>query len=219
MLKFIFMVISLSFVISESDKNLYLLNILKEDKDWILIDNRFDSIQVYEKNIMGMQLNALKLDKIVNLSPESIINVITNINNYSNVMLNDDMVSFNLGEIDNVMYGYNHFSIPLPFISDRHYFFKLYKESDKMLSWTLLPMHEVEKNVNFKRVFDRYPDAVYLDYGAGIWRLYSISDNITKVSYSLYMDSGGDLSNYLNDFFNSQSIITLFKGVLKEASK
>ena len=116
-------------------------------------------------------------------------------------------------------YAYNYFPIPLPFISDRHYFFKLTKESKRTLAWTLLPLDEVKKSINLKKIFDSHSDAIYIDYGAGLWEVHPISENLTKVSYSLYMDSGGDLTDYLNDFFNSQTIITLFKGVLKEPNK
>ena len=61
--------------------------------------------------------------------------------------------------------------------------------------------------------------SVYLDYAAGLWNIKPITDNLSSVSYALYMDSGGLIADYLNDLLTSQSILTLYKGVLKKSRK
>ena len=66
---------------------------------------------------------------------------------------------------------------------------------------------------------DKKSGSVYIDYGAGIWKVEPLTENLSNVSYSLYMDSGGLITDYLNDLFASQSIINLYKAVLSSGSK
>ena len=91
------------------------------------------------------------------------------------------------------------------------------KISDFELNWTLLEDSEIGSSNTLNKILNENNDAVYVERGAGLWRIDSLSENLNKVSYSLYMDSGGSLSDYLNDFITSQSIIMLFNGILKKA--
>ena len=219
MLRILYSLITISVIISNPPNNQILLDILKDNNHWVVINSRADSIQVYEKNIPNMELNALKVEKVISFKRDLIENIIMDINKYPNIMSNEDMISLNLGEGNNIIFGYNHFSFPFPLINDRHYFFKLIKESKTTISWTLLSKQEVNSSRKLISTLNNQPNAVYIEYGAGLWKLEPISDNLSKISYSLYMDSGGHLSSDLNDFFNSQSIITLFKSVLKKAGE
>ncbi len=207
--------ISLSFLYSNS--NLVLLNQLKESEGWVLIKNRTDSIRVYEKNITDMNLKAFKVKKIVSINPENILNTVMNINKYPDVMSNSDMVSFIIGKKKDYIYAYNHFSIPIPFIDNRHYIFKIQKSSANQIEWLLIDDNKVKSLPKFKKIIDDRPGSVYIDYGAGIWNVRKITDNLNEISYALYMDSGGSLSDYLNDLFASESIIELYKGVLNKS--
>ena len=58
-----------------------------------------------------------------------------------------------------------------------------------------------------------------MDYGAGVWKVKPLTKELSNVSYSLYIDSGGLITDYLNDLFASQSIINLYKGVLSSSKK
>ena len=58
-----------------------------------------------------------------------------------------------------------------------------------------------------------------MDYGAGFWEVDILTENLSQISYILYMDSGGALTNNLNDLFTSQSIIDLYQSVLIESNK
>ena len=127
------------------------------------------------------------------------------------------MTSYIIGEKNGEIYAYNKFPIPIPFVSARHYFFKIKKISDFELNWTLLENREINSSDTLYKILNENNDAVYVERGAGLWRIDNLSENLSKVSYSLYMDSGGSLSDYLNDFITSQSIIMLFNGILKKA--
>ena len=202
------------------DQNVVLLNELKENEGWILIENRMsDSMRVYEKNIDNMELKALKVEKVIDFDYKYILNTILDIDNYSKTLENPDLSSFIVGQKDNFIYAYNHISIPFPFIDDRHYFFKIKKISDYQIDWTLVPEFEANSISKFNRILDKKSGSVYIDYGAGIWKVEPLTENLSNVSYSLYMDSGGLITDYLNDLFASQSVINLYKGVVKNSKK
>ena len=200
----------------EADDNLKILKQLKDNKDWILVEDRSDSIRVYEKQIDKMNLKALKVEKVINFNPKSILEIVMDINKYSSILSSDDLTSFIIGQRNNLIYAYNHIPIPLPFIEDRHYIFTIKKVSDKEVSWSLVDYAKVKSTSRLKAMINKNPTAVYLDYGAGFWYVEPLTESISQVSYTLYMDSGGSLTNNLNDLFTSQSIINLYKSVLTE---
>ena len=202
-----------------ADENIVLLNDLKDNNGWILIDNRLDSIRVYEKNINNMQLKALRVEKVIDFNYEHILNTVIDIGNYSKTLENSDLTSFIVGQKDNFIYAYNHVSIPFPFIDDRHYFFKIKKISEYEINWTLVPELEANSIHKFNRIIDKKSGSVYMDYGAGVWKVKPLTKELSNVSYSLYIDSGGLITDYLNDLFASQSIINLYKGVLSSSKK
>ena len=200
----------------EADDNLKILKQLKDNKDWILVEDRSDSIRVYEKQIDKMNLKALKVEKVINFNPKSILEIVMDINKYSSILSSDDLTSVIIGQRNNLIYAYNHIPIPLPFIEDRHYIFTIKKVSDKEVSWSLVDYAKVKSTSRLKAMINKNPTAVYLDYGAGFWYVEPLTESISQVSYTLYMDSGGALTNNLNDLFTSQSIINLYKSVLTE---
>ena len=67
MLKLFFNILFFSTLII-SDDNLLLLKSLENNEDWSLIDIRKDSIRVYEKRVDGMDLSALKVEKIIDFT-------------------------------------------------------------------------------------------------------------------------------------------------------
>ena len=200
----------------KADDNLKILKQLKDNKDWVLVEDRLDSIRVYEKQIDNMDLKALKVEKVIDFDPKPILETVMDINKYSNILSSDDLTSFIIGQRNNLIYAYNHIPIPLPFIEDRHYIFTIKKVSNKEVSWSLVDYTKVRATSRLKAMINKNPTAVYLDYGAGFWYAEPLTERISKVSYTLYMDSGGALTNNLNDLFTSQSIINLYKSVLKE---
>ena len=204
-----------------ADENILLLNELKSNAGWVLIDQREDSIMIYEKKINNMELKALRVEKIIDFDYNYILDTVMDIGNYPKALENPDLSSFVVGQSqkDDFIYAYNHISIPFPFVDDRHYFFKIKKTSDYEINWILVSESEANSIYKFERILDKKSGSVYIDYGAGIWKVEPITQNLSSVSYSLYMDSGGLITDYLNDLFASQSIINLYKGVIKNSKK
>ena len=204
---------------AHADENAILLDELKENDGWVLVESRSDSIMVYEKDIEKMNLKALRVEKIINFDYRYILNTVMDIGAYPIALESSDLTSFIVGQKNDFIYAYNHIPIPFPFIDDRHYFFKIKKTSSNEIIWTLVSESEANSIYKFKRILDKKLGSVYMDYGAGIWKAKPITKEMTNVSYSLYMDSGGLITDYLNDLFSSQSLINLYKGVLSVSKK
>ena len=204
---------------AHADENTILLDELKENDGWLLVESRPDSIMIYEKNIEGMKLKALRVEKIINFDYQHILNTVMDIGSYPKALKSSDLTSFIVGQKDNFIYAYNHIPVPFPFIDDRHYFFKIKKTSSNEIIWTLVSESEANSTYKFKRILDKNLGSVYMEYGAGIWKAQPITKEMSNVSYSLYMDSGGLITDYLNDLFSSQSVINLYKGVLSSSRK
>ena len=59
--------------------------------------------------------------------------------------------------------------------------------------------------------------ATYLSHGAGLWAAEEKSNNMTSLSYRLYMDPGGSLPTFLIDMINKTSVVNIFEDVIAEA--
>ena len=210
-------IINSCFMFSLNSSNEDLLEFLKQDENWTLIETKDNNLRIFEKDIPRSNLNALKVEKIVEIDTDKILEVVMDISNYPDVMDNSSMTSYIIGKKDDNIYAYNKFPIPFPFISSRHYFFKINQISSNEINWTLVDNKEAKSSSMLIKILKDNDEAVYIDNGAGVWKIDKISDNLSKVSYSLYMDSGGSLSDYINDLLASQSIVLLFNGVLKKS--
>ena len=198
-----------------ADNNLFLLESIKNNEDWVLIDSRSDSLRVYEKEVQELgPLKAFKVEKIIDFNAELIFKTIMDISQHANLMPDDDFKSFIIGQKENWIYAYSHFSIPFTFIDDRHYIFKIQKVSNNEISWILLNEKEAESNLALRVIMNQNPGAIYLDYAAGAWKIEPITENLTQVSYALYMDSGGLITDNLNDLFSSQFIVKFYKQII-----
>ena len=82
------------------------------------------------------------------------------------------------------------------------------QDTTTMCFWLLLePFKEKANNIN----------AIYLEYGAGIWKSEQISPGKYNISYRLYMDPGGSIPTFVVDIINETSIVGLFQDALNEA--
>ena len=202
-----------------ADSNLFLLESIKNNEGWVLIDSRSDSLRVYEKEIQELGLlKAFKVEKIIDSNAELIFKRIMDINQHSSLMPDDDFKSFILGQKENWIYAYSHFSIPFTFIDDRHYISKTQKVSSNEINWILLNEKEAKSNLDLRVIMNKNPGAIYLDYAAGVWIIEPVTENLTQVSYALYMDSGGLITDNLNDLFSSQFIIKFYKQIMKHSN-
>ncbi len=212
-----FFILSLSIAFSETDYDrVYpLLLSLNSNDGWIDLKEIDDSTNISIKELSESKLYAIKVDKIIDIEPDQITDVIMDVNNYNSFLTNSESFKSEvINQYDKNLIGYQYIKVDIPFFEDREYYFKMSREqiidqdTTTMCFWLLLePFKEKANNIN----------AIYLEYGAGIWKSEQISPGKYNISYRLYMDPGGSIPTFVVDIINETSIIGLFQDALNEA--
>ena len=213
---FLFFTISITVGQTEFDKVHPLLLSLNSNDGWTDIKEIDDSTNISMKELSESKLYAIKVDKIIDIEPDQITNVIMDVNNYNSFLTNSESFKSEvINQYDKNLIGYQYIKVDIPFFDDREYYFKMSREqiidqdTTTMCYWLLLePFKEkASNNIN----------AIYLEYGAGIWKSEQISPGKYNISYRLYMDPGGSIPTFVVDIINETSIIGLFQDALNEA--
>ena len=210
---FIFLGIGLSS--NNVKKNRELLELLKPNVGWNILETTDDSITISTKNLPGCNLSAIKVEKKLQIIPDIFTEIIMDISNYNKFLSNAKSLNTQiLSHSNNSIIGYQYITIDLPFFDDREYIFQINEEdknSTTLCHWILLEDKSFIKNKNILK------EVTYLSYGAGIWQTEEISSDIFNISYSLYMDPGGSIPDFLIDIINRESIVGLFRDVERQA--
>jgi hypothetical protein len=212
-----FFILSLSIAFSETDYDrVYpLLLSLNSNDGWTDIKEIDDSTNISMKELSESKLYAIKVDKIIDIEPDQITDVIMDVNNYNSFLTNSESFKSEvINQYDKNLIGYQYIKVDIPFFEDREYYFKMSREqiidqdTTTMCYWLLLePFKEKANNIN----------AIYLEYGAGIWKSEKISPGKYNISYRLYMDPGGSIPTFVVDIINETSITGLFQDAINEA--
>jgi hypothetical protein len=202
---------------TEFDKVHPLLLSLNSNDGWTNIKQLDNLVNISMKELGKSQLYAIKVGKIINIEPNQITDVIMDVNNYNSFLSNaESFKSEVITQSDKNLIGYQYIKVDLPFFDDREYYFKMSREqlvkqdTSTMCFWVLLgPFEKEASSIN--------TSAIYLEYGAGIWKSEQISPGKYDISYRLYMDPGGSIPTFVVDIINEISIIGLFQDALNEA--
>lgn len=206
---------------SNVSKPIELLKKLHSNSDWRVIDDR-DGMLLSTKIFDDLKLSAFMVQKKISIPSNIIKKIIMDVDNYDAFF--NSTKSFESIEINrNEKWKdcYNFLPVALPFIKDREYYFRIHPfgiyENDNLslVHWYLIKENELRKN----KFRDTKRDAVYLDYGAGLWMSEMVSENVSNLSYRLYMDPGGSLPDFAVDIINKVSIFNIFQDVLLEAER
>lgn len=199
-----------------------LLEYLYNEQGWEYIKSSKDGITIKSKSVNGRKLEALMVHKKIKISPDVVAEVIMDVAHYGDFLSSaGTLTSIPLNNTSSYLDGYQHISIPIPFFSDRRYCFRMTemgwseKNQEILVQWVLL--NENGKYTDYLQNNDS--DAVYLDFGAGVWMASPTSDGQIDISYRLYMDPGGSIPNFIIDKINEVSIVNIFKDALAEAEK
>jgi len=85
--------------------------------------------------------------------------------------------------------------------------------NDKLIEWSLIDL----ERINEIDMSKKDENAIYLDYGAGMWLSRPVGEKKFDISYRLIMDPGGYIPDLLVELINEVALVSLFKDVLKEA--
>ncbi|MAJ45449.1 MAG: hypothetical protein CMF96_12000 [Candidatus Marinimicrobia bacterium] len=197
-----------------------ILRNLNSDQNWELINLTDDSISVSIKYVGNNTINALKVEKVTNISLEKITNIIFDISNYENFLTNaGTMKTQILTKTENLKIAHQILEVDIPFFDNREYFFQINLGTfdpliNKILiNWKILP----PEKTNFQDRLNK--DNICINRGAGIWKYRPIDEYNNLVQYILYLDPEGYLPPFIIDLLNKNSMITLFRDVFTHAEE
>jgi len=190
---------------------------LYSSEGWTVIDEHETGRKISVKSIKGMELNAVMVTNTVQLGAETLLNVVADLANYKKIFTSSSQVTTTvLKSTPEFTDAYQHLPVPIPFLSDRHYIFRMDSIKDNRVVWTLISYHNGYKAFLQERDME-YNNPVYLESGIGIWDVIEDGKNSCQLSYRVYMDSGGNLPNFLIDWLNRKAIGNIFDDVVLAA--
>ena len=198
-----------------------LFQMLNDNNGWDLISIR-EETTLSTKSIKGMDLVAFMVKQKTTIPTGIIQDIIMDVKNYGQYF--NSVGPFIFKEINSErdwVEGYHLLPIDLPLIKDREYFFRVHangydlQDATSIVHWYLIKEGAKEK----KMINSNSKDAIYLDYGAGLWMAEPINDDDYFLSYRLYLDPGGSIPGFAVELMNKMSIMNVFKDVVSEASR
>ena len=221
----LFLIFVVQLVLARSEeKNIEpkeLYRLLEASKGWVMNDE-IEGYKLFSKKIEDQELSAVMVTYETSIPLLGIQEVLMDVENYESFLSSSSkMVTKQLKKDESAVIGYQFIPINFPFMSDRHYCFKLIKNeinaenSKTLVKWFLLD--EDKELLDVQSSNNTNP--IYLKYGAGLWLVDSNDESKVKISYRLFMDPGGSIPNFLTEKINESSIINLFKDVIAEAER
>ncbi len=219
MIKIFPLAVSLFLMLQASDKLEHeMLQQLYSSDGWSLIDEHENGRKISVKSIQGKPLRAVMVSNRVDMDAKTLLSIIYDVANYEQTFVNLNQVTTQvLQSTPQYIDAYQHLPIPIPLISDRHYVFRMVSTNDNRVTWRLVSYDNGYKGFLKKR--DReFNNPIYLESGIGIWDATENSKNSCRLSYKVYMDSGGKLPHFLIDWLNRKALASIFEDVLLTAS-
>tara|TARA_B100001113_G_scaffold352055_1_gene352516 strand:+ start:9323 stop:10024 length:702 start_codon:yes stop_codon:yes gene_type:complete len=198
-----------------------LFHILNDNNGWSTIAIK-EEITLSKKLINDMNLVALMAKQKTTIPTEIIQDIIMDIENYGQYFTSAGAFIFKeIKSEGDWAEGYHLLPVDIPLIKDREYFFRVhargYNIEDKtsIVHWYLID-EEVRE-----RMITQFAskDAIYLDYGAGLWMAEPIDEKEYILSYRLYLDPGGSIPDFAIELLNKMNIVNIFKDVVSEATR
>ena len=216
----IFWTFDLSLLANEIiEKPVSLLQMLKSNEDWTTVAKK-GKVILSTKSIKNMSLVAFMAKQKTNIPSKIIQDIVMDVNNYGQYFNSAGEFVFNeVRKFSGVVEGYHLLPVDLPFMKDREYFFRVHSggynidDNVSIVHWYLIDEPEKVQTQNTSK------DAIYLNYGAGLWMAEHKDDGEYMLSYRLYLDPGGSIPDFAIELLNKMSIVNVFNDVLNEASR
>ena len=213
----VIILLNLSFIFSESlYQSSEIYETLYSEEGWKKIEVVDDSIEVSAKYIQNISSNAYKVALKTSLSLNKIQDLLFDVQNYNNVLDNTrNMQTNTISQSKNSKIVHQVIESNISFVDSREYIFEIVKGSfdpktDKVLvHWNVLS--NVEND--YDHILDRRN--ILIKNGAGIWKYKKINNSYNLLEYILYLDPGGYIPKIFIDVINKESIISLFRDVIK----
>ena len=216
----IFWTFDLSLLANEIiEKPVALFQMLRSNEDWTTVAKKGEVI-LSTKSIKNMSLVAFMAKQKTNIPSKIIQDIVMDVKNYGQYFSSAGEFIFNeVRRNSGVVEGYHLLPVDLPFMKDREYFFRVHaggynmEDDASIVHWYLIDGPEKVQIQNTTK------DAIYLNYGAGLWMAEHNTEGEYMLSYRLYLDPGGSIPDFAIELLNKMSIVNVFNDVLIEASR
>ena len=178
-----------------------LLDNLYNQNNWKKYSITEDSKKIFDSEYSGLRY--IKVAKSVDFSKEQIFEKIKSIDNYNEIISNQNVTTKLVLQEKDTLYGYQKISNSIPFIRDRQYIFKMYQKDNYRLDWYI-----IDKNNNLLKSYIS-DDVHTIGHGAGSWYL---KDGI--LTNRIYVDDGVNLPSHLLHKIRINHVIQIFDDVL-----
>ena len=196
-----------------------LLQTLKSNQNWTFVAKEGE-VTLSTKPIKNMSLVAFMAKQKTNIPSKIIQDIVMDVKNYGQDFNSaGEFVFSEVRRYSGAVEGYHLLPVDLPFMKDREYFFRVHsggydkEDNVSIVHWYLIDEPEKVQTQNISK------DAIYLDYGAGLWMAEHVDDGEYMLSYRLYLDPGGSIPDFAIELLNKMSIVNVFNDVLSEASR
>ena len=216
----IFWTFDLSLLANEIvEKPAVLFQMLKSNDNWTSVAKKGE-VTLSTKSIKDMSLVAFMAKQKTNIPSKIIQDIVMDVKNYGQYFNSaGEFVFSEVRRYSGAVEGYHLLPVDLPFMKDREYFFRVHtggyniEDNVSIVHWYLIDKPEKVQTQNTSK------DAIYLDYGAGLWMAERADDGEYMLSYRLYLDPGGSIPDFAIELLNKMSIVNVFNDVLSEASR
>ncbi|MFP4547270.1 MAG: hypothetical protein ACLFQM_04005 [Fidelibacterota bacterium] len=199
---------------ASSQVDTHYLKPLIEDSDWKLEKTYEDGVRLFFKEIKQFNLKAYRVEKATTAATNTLLSAFENVDQYDRILTSAKNITFDtIEKTQEKALAYQHIDIPL--ISNRHYFYKMYKSNSKQ-KYAYWQLTEVDQDF-LNRVADKHDlesRPVKLKTGAGVYRVKE-SGNETIAQYSLFLDPEGNIPSFLTNMANKNGLVNMFRDLLK----
>ena len=120
------LLINISFGQDKFNGNRALLTVLNANSEWSSLETTNDSIHISVKELDGSELQAVKVEKTLDIEPNLVTDVIMDVESYNSFLSDAESLKSRVIErSDTGLVGYQRIKVDLPFFDDREYFFKM----------------------------------------------------------------------------------------------
>ena len=201
------------------EKPALLFQMLRSNENWTSVAKKGE-VTLSTKSLKNMSLDAFMAKQKTNIPSKIIQDIVMDVKNYGQYFRSAGEFVFNeVKKFSGVVEGYHLLPVDLPFMKDREYFFRVHsggydkEDNVSIVHWYLIDEPEKVQTQNTSK------DAIYLNYGAGLWMAEHNDDGEYMLSYRLYLDPGGSIPDFAIELLNKMSIVNVFNDVLSEASR
>tara|TARA_B100001750_G_scaffold131616_1_gene104654 strand:- start:787 stop:1410 length:624 start_codon:yes stop_codon:yes gene_type:complete len=192
-----------------SNENFNLLNLMINDDSWKFVKENSGFV-IYEKDIDDNQMLLIK--KETNLAKETIFSIIRNVENYSNVLTSQNVISEFLGINQDTIFGYQKYVNFMPFTRDRQIIFKMFDIDEDKIAWIVINRENQLYN-NYKS-----QDTKTLNVGLGTWE-YIQENNKRYIVHRICMDTELNIPAFILNPARRNSVIHVMEDVLNYAKE